>query len=37
MSLRFACFFDEAFFQLKAKLLVLGLLSSNASLSGFPD
>lgn len=37
MSLRPAYFSEEAFFWQKAKLLVLGLLSSRAVLSGFPN
>jgi hypothetical protein len=35
MSLRLACFFDEDCFWLKAKLPVLGLLSSSDRLLGF--
>ena len=37
MFLRNACFNDEAFTWHKAKLLILGLLSSSAGLSGFPN
>jgi hypothetical protein len=37
MSLRSACFIDEAFLWLKPKFLVLALLSSSAGLSGFPN
>ena len=37
MSLRYAHFMDEAFLLQKVKLLVLGLLSSRAWLSGFSD
>jgi len=35
MSIRSTCFIDKAFFYCKAKLPVLGLLSSSARLSGF--
>jgi hypothetical protein len=37
MSLRSASFTDEVFFWQKAKLLVLGLLSSSAGLGGCPN
>ena len=37
MSQKFSYSIDGNFFLVKAKLLVLGLLSSNARLSGFPD
>jgi hypothetical protein len=35
MSMHSACFINEFFF--KAKLMVLGVLSSSGRLSGFPD
>jgi hypothetical protein len=37
MSLRYACFTDESSYLKKAKLLVLGLLSPSARLSGFQN
>jgi hypothetical protein len=37
MSLKFACFIHEAIFWFKAKLKLLGLLSSSAGVSGFPN
>jgi hypothetical protein len=37
MSLRAACFTDETYYLVKAILLVLGLFSSGARLSGFPN
>jgi hypothetical protein len=36
MSVRSACFSDEVFLE-NAKILVLGLLSSTAGISGFPN